>query len=180
MPDLVRPAALRALRRWREVAAGAALAALALWLALSTFGLLRWVAAAGALLGLGLAFTGLQRLRFGAAGGGRGVVRVDERRLTYWGPLTGGVIDMDDLQALDLDPGARPAHWRLRAPGAALDIPVDAEGAGALFDLFAALPGLRTEAMLAALARRGGPPVALWRAGPGGQAQALPGPRRLH
>jgi hypothetical protein len=105
---------------------------------------------------------------------------VDERRLTYWGPLSGGVMDMDDLLSLDLDPGARPAHWRLAGQEGTLDVPVDAEGAEALFDLFAALPGLRVEAMLAALGRREGPPVALWRATRPAPPPQREAPRRLH
>jgi hypothetical protein len=64
------PAARAALWRWREVLAGAALACVALIAALATFGVTRWVAAAGVAVGLLLVVTGLQRLRFGAGGGG--------------------------------------------------------------------------------------------------------------
>ena len=145
--------------------AGAALVLLALWLGLSSFGITRWVAVALGLAGLALAWTGVQRLRFGRGGGGPGIVTVDERRLVYWGPLTGGVMDMDGLARLDLDPGARPAHWVLTGLGGErLEVPVNAQGAEALFDLFAALPGLPTETMLATLQRTEGPPVTLWRA----------------
>ena len=154
-----------ALRRWREVLAGLVLALLALWLASATFGVTRWIAAALGALGLALAFAATQRLRFERGGGGPGIVRIDERRLVYWGPLTGGAIDMGDLARLDLDPAAKPPHWLLTTlSGEALAVPVTAEGAGALLDLFAALPGLHVEAMLAALDRRGGAPVTLWRA----------------
>ena len=41
-------------------------------------------------------------------------------------------------------------------------IPVDAEGADELFDAFAALPGLKTERMLAQLRSRPDLPVLIW------------------
>lgn len=161
----LRPEAARALRRGREALAGAALVLLALWLGLSSFGITRWVAVALGLAGLALVWTGVQRWRFAQGGGGPGVVTVDERRLVYWGPLTGGVMDMDGLARLDLDPGAVPAHWVLTSlRGERLEVPANARGAEALFDLFASLPGLSTEAMLGALNRTEGPPVTLWRA----------------
>lgn len=190
MADPLRPTARAALWRWREVLAGLALAGLALAVALSTFGITRWIALAAALAGLALGWAALQRLRFGrgAAGRGRGVVQVDERRLTYWGPLAGGVVEMGELLRLDLDPRGRPAHWLLTGPGGAvLAVPVDALGADALLDLFAGLPGLGVERMIGALAEaragRGGAPVTLWRAS--GAPAGLPSwdrppPPRLH
>jgi hypothetical protein len=162
------------------VLTGAALVLLALWLGLSSFGITRWVAGALGLLGLGLVWTGLQRMRFRQGGGGPGLVQIDERRLIYWGPLTGGTADLDDLLRLELDPGARPAHWVLISVGGErLEVPANAEGAEALLDLFTALPGLRAEALIAALERREGPPVTLWRSA---EVVAFPPPerRRLH
>ena len=53
--------------------------------------------------------------------------------------------------------------WELRGRnGEPLRIPADAEGAEALFDAFAVLPGFDTEAMLARLAEPGRVPVTLW------------------
>ena len=160
----LRPEAALLLRRGREALAGAALALAAIWLGLTSYGITRWVAGALALGGLALAWTGVQRWRFGRGGGGPGIVQVDERRLVYWGPLTGGVMDMDGLARLDLDPGAMPAHFILTSlRGERLEVPVNAEGAEALLDLFAALPGFPTETMLQALSRTEGPAVTLWR-----------------
>ena len=51
-----------------------------------------------------------------------------------------------------------------QAKGPLSELPVNAQGAEALFDLFAALPGFPTEAMLQALNRTEGPVVTLWRA----------------
>ena len=57
-----------------------------------------------------------------------------------------------------------PAHFVLTSlRGERLEVPANAEGAEALLDLFAALPGFPTETMLQALSRTEGPPVTLWR-----------------
>ncbi|WP_299281072.1 hypothetical protein [uncultured Tateyamaria sp.] len=158
-----RPEATAQIWRWREVLVGVALAILALW----------WLAGPGGLLGLiapvllvgagALIMVGLQRGRFRGAGGGLGTVQVDEGQVMYFGPLSGGAIAMRELQRLTLDGAQRPAHWRLEQLGhPPVMIPVDADGADALFDAFAALPGLKTERMLAQL--RDGPskPVLIW------------------
>lgn len=139
--------------------------ALALWLGLRTFGIVRWLSAPVLLLGLAMVWTGVQRQRFVRGGGGPGLVQVDERRVIYWGPQTGGVVNLGDLLRLEVAPGRPAARWLLTPlSGEPLAIPADAEGAEALFDAFAALPGLKVEPMLAALARPEGPPVAVWQA----------------
>jgi hypothetical protein len=67
------------------------------------------------------------------------------------------------MERLSLDRGAYPAHWKLEQPGQdAVLIPVDAAGSEALFDAFAALPGLRTERMLAELADDKTLSVVIW------------------
>ena len=173
MQDFLRPEARAALWRWREVLAGGAVLGLGLWWALASFGIMVWIGAAVAALGGMILFTGVQRLRFARGGGGAGVVEVSERRIAYLGPLTGGVVDLDDLARLDLDGRGRPAHWRLvPLAGESLLIPVDAAGADALFDSFAALPGLRTERMLEHMNTPPQGSVVIWqRPGTGGPAR---------
>lgn len=157
----MRPEAREALWRAREALAGLALLLLALWLGLTAFGLLRWVAGGLGLLGLALAWTGVQRWRFSPQGRGPGVVEVDERRLVYWGPLSGGAMDLDDLLRLEFDPTGRPGHWVMTSlRGETLAVPANAEGAEGLLDLFSALPGLRAEALVAAVGTR--EPVVVW------------------
>jgi hypothetical protein len=81
------------------------------------------------------------------------VVQVVEGRVTYFGPWGGGGASLDRLAWLDLEPARGGAGlWVLiEEEGERLEIPVDARGADRLFDVFAALPGLDTRAMLAAL-----------------------------
>lgn len=159
MSDFLRPEAKATLSRWRETLIGAAVLGLGLWLALTRFGFLSWLGWIVAALGLALIYTGVQHLRFRSLGQGPGVVEITERRVAYYGPVVGGVADMDLLARLELIPG----HWRLTSlTGESLQIPVNATGAEALYDLFASLPGLRTEAMLQTLGAKPDAPVTVW------------------
>lgn len=163
MNGFFRPEAKAALWRWREVLAAAGFAGLGLYWVFGSGGLLTWLGWALTALSGALAVIGVQRARFRIGAGGPGFVSVDERQITYFGPLTGGFVTTDDLEYVALDPTARPPHWVLRQPERPpLFIPVTAEGAEALFDAFAALPGLRTERMLAELNRHGTHPVVIW------------------
>jgi hypothetical protein len=158
-----RPEAKAALWRWCEVLVAAALVLLGLW----------WIVGPGRLLavpgwalllgGAALCFVGVQRARFRGTGDGPGAVQVDEGQISYFGPLTGGVVAVQALERLTLDASLKPAHWRLDAPGqAAVLIPVNAAGSDALFDAFARLPGLRTERMLSELRSGKGHAVVIW------------------
>ncbi|MGR3376106.1 hypothetical protein [Salipiger abyssi] len=164
--SLVRPEVRAALSQWREALYGAGVLALGLYWAFFTGGgLLHWVgyvvAAAGALL----LVAGLQRGRFRMGGGGPGIVQVIEGRISYFGPLTGGAADLDTLTALTLDRHGKPAHWLLHRPDEPpLAIPLNAEGADALFDAFATLPGLPTERMLTEMHRASRHSVTIWEA----------------
>lgn len=162
--SFVRPEVRALLWRWRELLAGAALIALGLWWALGVTGwLLNALGGLLALAGAALALLGLQRARFRDARDGPGVVQVTEGRVAYFGPLTGGAVDIAELTRLSLDRQGQPAHWVLRQPGCdPLHIPVSAKGGEALFDAFSALPGLRTEHMLRELHRAGGGESLIW------------------
>lgn len=161
--NFIRPEAKAAIRRWREVLIGGAVVLLGLSWAVGPRGLLGWVGWGLIIGGLVFVVVGLQRGRFRKGGGGPGVVSVDEGRITYFGPLSGGSVAASELERLALDPTAKPAHWVLQQPGQPdLFIPVNAEGAEALFDAFSTLPGLRTERMLAELNGHPVHPVVIW------------------
>lgn len=161
--SFIRPEARAEIWRWREVLAGAAIGLLGISWITGPGGLLGWIGWVVLAAGVALTFIGVQRARFRTGSGGPGVVLVDEGQITYYGPLTGGVIAADDLERLTLDPTAKPPHWALEQPGQPpLHIPVNAEGADALFDVFSTLPGLQTERMLAELNGRAVHPVVIW------------------
>lgn len=158
MADFFRPEARAALWRWREVIGGVALGLFGLWWLVTANGLILSMIGA-VFIGLGAAFVwiGIARARFRHAGSGPGVVEVVERRLVYYGPLTGGAVDLADIRRVEHDPTAHPApHWIVTdIYGREIAIPANADGADALLDAFATLPGL-SPAHLAAQSRRKG------------------------
>lgn len=158
-----RPEAKAALWRYREAYLGGLLALLGIWLVSGPGFLLAvpgYAAIAGGLL---LAWLGIQRGRFRGPDGGTGAVQVDEGQVSYFGPLTGGTVALREMDRLTLEGNMFPAHWRLSQQGQPpLLIPVNAAGADALFDAFAALPGLRTEKMLNTLRAEPHATVVIW------------------
>ena len=126
-------------------------------------GLLAWIGWFLIVVSAALAVIGIQRARFRTGVGGQGVVTIDEGQITYLGPLDGGIVASREIERLALDPTSDPAHWVLDQPGQpALHIPVNAEGAEALFDVFSNLPGLKTEQMLSELNGKSRHPVVIW------------------
>ncbi|WP_172298454.1 hypothetical protein [Pseudoruegeria sp. HB172150] len=162
--SFIRPAAKQAIWRWREVLLGLGLACLGMYWAVSQQGLMAAVGTGLVILGALFLFAGFQRTRFRVGTGGPGVVQVDEREITYFGPFEGGTISTDALVRVELDPAAKPhAVWVLTdASGITLSIPTQAENAEALFDVFASLDGIRTENMLAKLRERPHEKVNIW------------------
>ena len=166
--SFIRPEVRAALYRWRETLAGVAVVLVGLSWITGPGGLLGWLGWAMIPLGAVLIFIGIQRGRFRNSEQGPGVVNVDEGQITYFGPLTGGTVALRELQRLSLDRQMFPAHWRLepRDDEAPLLIPVNAAGSEALFDAFAALPGLRTERMLFELRKTRHDAVVIWERAP--------------
>ncbi len=170
---MIRPELRAGAARWSEVLAGLAVTAFGLWALQAEGRFFQLVAALIAAAGLGLTVLAWRRLRFRRGTDGPGIVQVVEGQISYFGPETGGFVALDGLAALHLVDDAQ--RWRLIAEdGTRLDIPVTAQGADALFDAFAQLPGMRMARVLDAL-DRGGADQRLWHAAPG-QERRLPRP----
>lgn len=155
---MIRPELAAALHRWREplIAAGIVLAGL--WVATRGGWLLGPIGLLIAALGAGLAVTALRRVRFARKVGAPGVVEVDEGQVAYLGPATGGFLSLRELVEIRLIAVQGQRHWRLKqTDGQALIIPVDAAGADALYDAFAALPGVDMGRFLAAMEAKAPP-----------------------
>lgn len=159
----IRPEVAQAAMRWREALVGGAAILLGAYWLLAGRGIMPWLGGIIAVIGVLLVVTGIQRGRFRLGSGGAGVVQVDERQVSYFGPLSGGIVPMGALTRIELDPTGQPMHWVLyHSAGGPLHIPLDAEGAETLFDVFASLPEMRTEAMLALLEDPPQAPVSVW------------------
>ena len=175
MSGFIRPEARAALWRWREVISGALLVFLGSYWFFGAGGLLTIVGAAAGLTGAALVFLGLQRGRFRGKQGGIGSVDIDEGQVTYFGPMTGGAVALRDMTELALLRTGVTLHWRLSTQETQLFIPADAYGSDALFDAFTALPGLRTEKMLAVLSNDEAHDTVIWR-----RSSARDAPLSLH
>jgi hypothetical protein len=154
MSGFLRPEAAQALSRWREVLIALAVVALGAWIAFRPGPIVQgfgYVLIAVGAVGL---IPALRRARFQGDGQGPGVVKIDEGRILFMGPVTGGTVAIRELTSLSLRrDGDGQAAWVLVEPGALLTIPTNAQGADALFDAFTALPGLSAQRLLAVLSR---------------------------
>lgn len=149
---LIRDEARATLKRHREVIAAVAAGAAGVWL-ISLGGLLL-IPVGGMVLGLAVlwAISALRRLRFAQEVAAPGMVEVDEGQVGYLGPGLGGYVALPDLVELRLIRLHGKRVWRLKqSDGQALLIPVEAAGAERLFDAFSALPGMDSQALVAAL-----------------------------
>ncbi|MEM1004924.1 MAG: hypothetical protein AAGK26_06060 [Pseudomonadota bacterium] len=174
--SFIRPEAKFALWRWREVLVALPVLFVGVGWIGGPGGLLGWLGWILITIAVALAVIGLQRARFRTGAGGPGVVTVDEGQIAYFGPIEGGIVATREIERLGLDPSLTPAQWMLDQPGQpTLHIPVNAEGAEALFDVFSALPGLKTEQMLAELNSKSAHPVVIWERRP-----SRPAHIRLH
>ncbi|MDX5359566.1 MAG: hypothetical protein LPK12_17725 [Rhodobacterales bacterium] len=164
--SLIRPELAARLTRAREaIGAGLALA-FGLWLATRGGWLLAGLGGAVALVGAGLLVAAIQRLRFAPATRGPGVVEVDEGQIAWFGPGIGGFVSLAELAELGLITVQGLRVWRLRqSDGQMLLVPVDAQGAGQLYDALTTLPGIEGHRLLAALGAPGDTPL-IWQRAP--------------
>lgn len=164
MAEFLRPEVRALARRWQEVIFAGLVLVVGLWWAFTGVGINRWLGYIFCVVGIGWGIAAIQRVRFHQDGDGPGVVQVRERRLAYFGPLDGGVMDVDDLQRLELDPTSTPdPSWVLTGDvGQRIAIPINAAGTDALFDVFAALPGIDTTNLLHVLSHPPDARVTIW------------------
>jgi len=164
MADFFRPEAKALIWRFRDVWGALALFALGVYWALTGLGFVTWLGYIIIVAAVLLLVAGIQRGRFRQGNDGPGVVQITERRLAYFGPLSGGVMDINDLSRLSFDPTGHPApYWILTGPEAReIAIPTTAAGAEALFDTFSSLPDIKTETILGVLSDPPAQRVVIW------------------
>ncbi|MBS0564140.1 MAG: hypothetical protein JSR87_06625 [Proteobacteria bacterium] len=152
--SFLRPEARAALARWSEGLVALAVVGFGGWLIWLGGYLLAPVGALFVLAGAGWGLTEVRRLRFQRPVAAPGLVEIDEGQVGYLGPDFGGYVALRELAEVRLIRLHGLPHWRLKqADGQALLIPHQAQGAAALFDAFAALPGADMAAFTAALDR---------------------------
>jgi hypothetical protein len=154
--SFIRPEVLQGLRRAREFILGGIVAAAGLWAIWMGGYFFVPLGVAVLAVGIGWSVLALRRMRFGQTGEAPGMVEVDEAQIAYFGPKLGGTIGLPELVEIRLLTLRGRRVWRLRqGDGQVLLIPVEAAGAERLFDAFAALPGMDSAVLIAALQARG-------------------------
>ena len=149
---MTRPDLRAALHRHRELLVALALAVCGGWTAWQGGYLLTPLGLAILAMGAGWALTTWRRLRFQQDGEAPGIVRVTEAQIAYSGPRVGGFVGLPDLSEIRLLTLRGRRIWKLKqGDGQLLHIPVESDGAEALFDAFASLPGIDMAALVAAL-----------------------------
>lgn len=158
MADFLRPEARAAIKRWREAGIGLVVALLSVQLAMNSSGGRRGLAFAVTLLGVAVFIEGIRRARLPRDGGGAGVVEVDERQISYFGPNGGGAVAVEGLMRIEVraQRGEQRFDWLFTDMGGdVLTIPSNAEGALAIFDAVSVLKGARIENITVAAAAAG-------------------------
>ncbi|MGB5560626.1 MAG: hypothetical protein WBN04_21755 [Paracoccaceae bacterium] len=164
--QFVRPELKEAIWRCREALIGVFVSILGMYWAIAGDGILQIIGTSLTIAGALLFFAGIQRARFRTGSGGAGVVHVMEGQVAYYGPYEGGAMAVAELTKVELDPTTKPvSQWILHDPHSPpLRIPTNAEGAEALFDVFAGLEGIQTERMLTELTGTPDRQVVIWQA----------------
>ena len=152
--SFIRPEVRSFFKKWREAMIGGVVLMVNIQIAATSGGLLRGIALAGILLGAALFIEGVRRAKLPEPDGGVGAVDVDERQITYFGPLGGGAISINELRRVkvrttDIGPITSDFFWEFTdQAGQRLTIPGDAENASALFDALTALKGADYQAVI--------------------------------
>ncbi len=168
MKGLIRPELLVTILRWREALIGLGVVALGLYGLLTTFGTLFYLSLLAIPAGIALIWEGVRRARFPGGGQGPGVVEIDERQITYFGPGGGAAVSINALVRVEVvtraaAPVGSDHVWVFHSTEAApLVIPGDAVGADGLFDALTALPGVDYSQVTAAMAATGPDRFVIW------------------
>jgi len=145
----IRPEIAAKLQTWREVLACGLVFCVGVCLIQSPGLVVKAVGALAVLAALGFGAVAWRRVRFATQDAAPGVVTVNEREITYLGPVVGGAMELDALSVLRLRREGERRAWLLQSEdGQALAIPHGAAGEAQLFDAFSALPGLRMAHLL--------------------------------
>lgn len=170
---LIRDDVLATAYRGRELIAAGIVALVGLWLMWLGGFLLFPVGAVTLALCAVWAVQTWRRLRFSQDLAAPGMVEVDEGQVGYLGPTFGGFVALPDLVELRILTMQGQRSWRLKqSDGQALLIPVSAAGADRLFDAFASLPGMDSQALVDAAGGKSGDGV-IWQRGRGAGALRL-------
>ena len=148
---------------WREPLTAIVFAVLGLYWIINSHGILYTIGFGFLITGATLAYAGYQRIRFKRAETGGGLIDFTEGQISYFGPKTGAIFSIDEINCLILDQSNSYSKWIVEiTAGNKVEIPTNVKGNEVLFDIFNNLEGFQTEKMLEALSSSESIKTVLW------------------
>lgn len=155
--SFIRPTVAAHFIKWREAYFVTGVLLLGFWLFIHGANTLNLVLQALGLVislaGIVLLRTTIQRIRFKRRQIAPGMVDVNEREISYFGPMHGKTISLESLHKIELrESEAYAAIWVLHhSEGDPMIVPTTAKGSDRLFDAFTSLSGVKMDALIAAI-----------------------------
>ena len=148
---------------WRETIVAMIFAGLGLYWTINSYGTLYFVGYGVLLFGIIFAYVGYQRACFKIKKTGGGRVEFKEGQISYFGPKTGAIFSIEDIECLSIDKSNSSSIWIIeRTADYKVEIPTNVEGNEVLFDVFNSLEGFQIHQMLEALSSSRCNKTVLW------------------
>ncbi len=148
---------------WRETIVAIIFAGIGLYWTINSYGTLYFIGYGVLIIGIIFAYVGYQRTSFKRKETGGGIVEFTEGQISYFGPKTGAIFSIEDIECLSIDKSNRSSIWIIeRTADYKVEIPTNVEGNEVLFDVFNSLEGFQINQMLEALSSSRCNKTVLW------------------
>ena len=148
---------------WRETIVAIIFAGLGLYWIINSYGTLYFIGYGVLITGIIFAYVGYQRASFKRKETGGGIVEFTEGQISYFGPKTGAIFSIEDIECLSIDKSNSSSIWIIeRTADYKVEIPTNVEGNEVLFDVFNSLEGFQIHQMLEALSSSRCNKTVLW------------------
>ena len=148
---------------WRETIVSIIFAGIGLYWTINSYGTLYFIGYGVLIIGIIFAYVGYQRASFKRTKTGGGIVEFTEGQISYFGPKTGAIFSIEDIECLSIDKSNSSSIWIIeRTANYKVEIPTNVEGNEVLFDVFNSLEGFQIHQMLEALSSSRCNKTVLW------------------
>ena len=148
---------------WRETIVAIIFAGIGLYWTINSYGTLYFIGYGVLIIGIIFAYVGYQRASFKRKETGGGIVEFTEGQISYFGPKTGAIFSIEDIECLSIDKSNSSSIWTIkREADYKVEIPKDIEGNEVLFGVFNSLEGFQIHQMLDALSSSRCNKTVLW------------------
>ena len=148
---------------WRETIFAIIFAGLGFYWIVNSYGTLYYFGYGVLFTGVICAYVGYQRTSFKKTETGVGIVEFTEGQISYFGPKTGAIFSVEDIECLSIDKSSTSNNWIVETTaGYKLEISINVQGNEVLFDVFNSLEGFQIHQMLEALSSSRCNKTVLW------------------